>query len=73
MQVANPSPAAVYTGISNAMITITRLEGFRTLWRGVSSVVMGAGGLQHVALSRQRTANEVQDPHTLCISQHTRP
>ncbi|KAH7039096.1 mitochondrial carrier domain-containing protein [Macrophomina phaseolina] len=43
MQVANPSPAAVYTGISNAMITITRLEGFRTLWRGVSSVVMGAG------------------------------
>ncbi|KAF2087227.1 mitochondrial carrier [Saccharata proteae CBS 121410] len=43
MQVANPSPAAMYTGISNAMITITRLEGFRTLWRGVSSVVMGAG------------------------------
>lgn len=43
MQVANPSPAAVYTGISNAMITITRLEGFRALWRGVSSVVMGAG------------------------------
>ncbi|KAK8243757.1 mitochondrial carrier domain-containing protein [Phyllosticta capitalensis] len=43
MQVANPSPTAVYSGISNAMITITRLEGFRTLWRGVSSVVMGAG------------------------------
>ncbi|KAK8182991.1 hypothetical protein BKA81DRAFT_325879 [Phyllosticta paracitricarpa] len=43
MQVANPSPAAVYSGISNAMITITRLEGFRTLWRGVSSVVLGAG------------------------------
>ncbi|KAK7542676.1 mitochondrial carrier domain-containing protein [Phyllosticta citribraziliensis] len=43
MQVANPSPTAVYSGISNAMITITRLEGFRTLWRGVSSVVLGAG------------------------------
>ncbi|KAF2201896.1 asparaginyl-tRNA synthetase [Delitschia confertaspora ATCC 74209] len=43
MQVMNPSPAAVYSGISNAMITISRAEGFRTLWKGVSSVVLGAG------------------------------
>ena len=43
MQVVNPSPSGVYSGISNAMITITRVEGFRTLWRGVSSVVLGAG------------------------------
>lgn len=43
MQIVNPSPTAVYTGISNAMITISRVEGFRTLWRGVSSVVLGAG------------------------------
>jgi hypothetical protein len=43
MQVVNPSPTAVYTGISNAMITISRAEGFRTLWRGLSSVVLGAG------------------------------
>ena len=43
MQVVNPSPAAVYTGISNAMITISRVEGFRSLWRGLSSVVLGAG------------------------------
>lgn len=43
MQVVNPSPTAVYTGISNAMITISRVEGFRTLWRGLSSVVLGAG------------------------------
>ncbi|QDS71268.1 hypothetical protein FKW77_000910 [Venturia effusa] len=43
MQVVNPSPTAVYSGISNAMVTITRVEGFRTLWRGVSSVVVGAG------------------------------
>lgn len=43
MQVVSPSPTAVYSGISNAMVTITRVEGFRTLWRGVSSVVVGAG------------------------------
>jgi hypothetical protein len=43
MQVVNPSPTAVYSGISNAMLTISKVEGFRTLWRGVSSVVIGAG------------------------------
>jgi hypothetical protein len=43
MQVVNPSPTAVYSGISNAMVTITRMEGFRGLWKGVSSVVVGAG------------------------------
>lgn len=43
MQVVNPSPTAMYSGISNAMITISRVEGFRTLWRGLSSVVLGAG------------------------------
>ncbi|KAF2096531.1 mitochondrial carrier [Rhizodiscina lignyota] len=44
MQIVNPnSTAPMYTGISNAMVTIMRAEGFRNLWRGVSSVVMGAG------------------------------
>ncbi|KAF2501794.1 mitochondrial carrier [Lophium mytilinum] len=43
MQVVNPSPTAVYTGISNAVVTISRVEGFRTLWKGLSSVVLGAG------------------------------
>jgi hypothetical protein len=35
----------MYSGISNAMVTISRVEGFTALWRGLSSVVMGAGGL----------------------------
>jgi asparaginyl-tRNA synthetase len=43
MQIVNPSPTAMYTGISNAMVTISRVEGFRTLWRGLSSVIIGAG------------------------------
>ncbi|OAK95217.1 asparaginyl-tRNA synthetase [Phaeosphaeriaceae sp. SRC1lsM3a] len=43
IQIINPSPGAMYSGISNAMVTISRVEGFGTLWRGLSSVVMGAG------------------------------
>ena len=54
MQVVNPSPTAMYTGISNAMVTISRVEGFRTLWRGLSSVIVGAGGLDR----RQRTVRQ---------------
>ena len=43
MQVMNPTPAAVYTGLGNAIATISRLEGYMSLWRGLSSVVLGAG------------------------------
>ncbi|KAI9824196.1 MAG: hypothetical protein M1819_000908 [Sarea resinae] len=43
MQVVNPSPTAVYTGLTNAVAQISRIEGFRSLWRGVSSVIVGAG------------------------------
>lgn len=43
MQVFATSPAAVYTGIGNAFTRISSTEGARTLWRGVSSVIMGAG------------------------------
>ncbi|KAI0272485.1 mitochondrial carrier [Gloeopeniophorella convolvens] len=43
MQVFAASPAAVYTGIGNAFTRISSTEGVRALWRGVSSVIMGAG------------------------------
>ena len=43
MQVVNPTPAAIYTGIGNAIATISRVEGYLSLWRGLSSVVLGAG------------------------------
>ena len=43
LQILNPSPTALYSGLSNAMVTITRVEGFRSLWKGLSSVVLGAG------------------------------
>ncbi|KAK5125255.1 hypothetical protein LTR85_000931 [Meristemomyces frigidus] len=43
MQVVNPTPAAIYTGLGNAIATISRAEGYLGLWRGLSSVVVGAG------------------------------
>ena len=43
MQVFATSPAAMYTGIGNAFTRISSTEGARALWRGVSSVIMGAG------------------------------
>ncbi|KAH0542091.1 hypothetical protein FGG08_003471 [Glutinoglossum americanum] len=43
MQVVNPSPSAVYTGIANAVAQISSTEGARSLWRGVTSVALGAG------------------------------
>lgn len=43
MQILNPTPQAVYTGVGNAFSRIASTEGVRTLWRGVNSVVLGAG------------------------------
>ncbi|KAL0953527.1 hypothetical protein HGRIS_004748 [Hohenbuehelia grisea] len=43
MQVFATSPAAVYTGVGNAFTRISSTEGMRALWRGVSSVILGAG------------------------------
>lgn len=43
MQVFTASPVAVYSGVGNAFTRISSTEGARALWRGVSSVVLGAG------------------------------
>ncbi|KAI8855159.1 mitochondrial carrier domain-containing protein [Chytridium lagenaria] len=43
MQVLSPQPAALYTSVSNALSRITSTEGFNALWRGVNSVIIGAG------------------------------
>ena len=37
------SSAAVYTGVGNAFARISSTEGMRALWRGVTSVILGAG------------------------------
>ena len=43
MQIINPSPQATYTSIPNAIKTIYKTEGLLTLWRGVGSIIAGAG------------------------------
>ncbi|KAF8159699.1 mitochondrial carrier domain-containing protein [Crassisporium funariophilum] len=43
MQVFATSPVAVYSGVGNAFSRISSTEGFRALWRGVGSVILGAG------------------------------
>lgn len=37
------SSGSTYTGVVNAFSRISSTEGLRTLWRGVASVIMGAG------------------------------
>ncbi|KAI5814867.1 mitochondrial carrier domain-containing protein [Pyronema omphalodes] len=43
MQIINPSPSALYNGIAHAAGQISSTEGIRSLWRGIGSVVLGAG------------------------------
>ena len=73
MQVMNPTPAAIYTGIGNAIATISRAEGYMSLWRGLSSVVLGAGtrGIWRGA-GKPTADDDIQDRRTPCISLRTR-
>jgi solute carrier family 25 iron transporter 28/37 len=43
MQVVNPNPQAIYSSVTSALTRISTTEGSRALWRGVSSMVLGAG------------------------------
>ncbi|KAI0226094.1 Fe(2+) transporter [Massospora cicadina] len=43
MQVISSNPSAIYANMAQAFTRISTTEGAMTLWRGASSVVMGAG------------------------------
>ena len=43
MQVLNPAPGAVYSSVIRGMYRIASGEGILNLWRGMSSVIIGAG------------------------------
>jgi Mitochondrial carrier protein len=70
MQIVTASPTNVYSGISDAMVTITRVEGFRTLWRGVSSVVLGAGPAHAVYFATYESVKNAMGGHEGGTSQH---
>jgi len=59
MQVFATSPAAVYTGIGNAFTRISSTEGVRALWRGVSSVILGAGPAHAVHFGTYEAVKEL--------------
>jgi len=59
MQVFATSPAAVYTGIGNAVTRISSTEGLRALWRGVSSVILGAGPAHAVHFGTYETIKDL--------------
>ncbi|TKY85027.1 hypothetical protein EX895_006107 [Sporisorium graminicola] len=58
MQVLSATPAATYTGVLQAFNRISSLEGMRTLWRGVASVIMGAGPAHAVYFGTYETVKE---------------
>ena len=51
LQVLKPAEGGLYTGMHQAFWKIRRIEGFRSMWKGVSSVIVGAGMLCALAES----------------------
>jgi solute carrier family 25 iron transporter 28/37 len=43
MQLITTQPSAIYSGVVNAVSRISSHEGATALWRGVNSVLLGAG------------------------------
>lgn len=61
MQILTPSsPQAAYSSLSQALSRILTTEGFRSLWRGVSSVVLGAGPAHAIYFSVYEKAKEAK-------------
>jgi solute carrier family 25 (mitochondrial iron transporter), member 28/37 len=59
MQIINPSAGGLYTGLSHAVSTIYRIEGVRTLWRGMTSVIVGAGPAHAVYFGTYEVVKEM--------------
>ncbi|KAI9092446.1 mitochondrial carrier [Phlyctochytrium arcticum] len=59
MQVLSPNPQAIYSGVTNALSRITTVEGFSALWRGVSSVIIGAGPAHALYFATYEQCKEV--------------
>lgn len=59
MQVITASNVAVYSSLGNAVQRIASTEGLRTLWRGVASVIMGAGPAHAVHFGTYEAVKEL--------------
>lgn len=59
MQVLTASPAAAYASMSDAFTRISTTEGTKRLWRGVASVILGAGPAHAVYFGMYELAKEL--------------
>lgn len=59
MQVFATNQAAIYSGVGNAFSRISSTEGLRALWRGVNSVILGAGPAHAVHFGVYEAVKEV--------------
>ncbi|KAL9940017.1 hypothetical protein V8E36_000722 [Tilletia maclaganii] len=59
MQVLSAAPSATYTSISQALSRISSAEGARALWRGVSSVILGAGPAHAIHFGMYETVKDL--------------
>ncbi|KAG8728179.1 Fe(2+) transporter [Ceratobasidium sp. 428] len=64
MQVITASDVAVYSSLGNAVQRIASTEGLRTLWRGVASVIMGAGPAHAVHFGTYEAVKELAGGNT---------
>jgi solute carrier family 25 iron transporter 28/37 len=63
MQVFSTNPAAIYSGVGNAITRISSTEGSRALWRGVWSVILGAGPAHAVHFGVLEAVNDFAGGH----------
>ncbi|KAJ2904651.1 hypothetical protein MKZ38_007487 [Zalerion maritima] len=59
MQVLNPAPGAVYDSVWRGMMRIASGEGILGLWRGMSSVIVGAGPAHAVYFATYEAVKQV--------------
>lgn len=59
MQVFSTQPAAIYTGMTQAFTRISSTEGAGRLWRGVWSVILGAGPAHAVYFGTYEAVKDV--------------
>lgn len=74
MQVLNPNANTAYTGVLRSTYQIASIEGFFSLWRGMSSVIVGAGPAHAVyfatyeAIKHAMGGNQVGAHHPLAAA-----
>lgn len=68
MQVLRPDPAAVYTGWAQALHRISTQEGVGRLWRGIGSVIIGAGPAHAIYFAAYEQAKRLLQSEKLYLA-----